>query len=197
MTLNLGPGITGGLNASVARNYFQEDVQNGSYSLIGGGFFNVRLNDYLSADVAAGLTGADYDTGGSNGDTSNLGSWYGTASLNYQISQFWSTQASAGKNYFGGLTSNYTEIIYAKQALTWQTTDKLSTNVFVGISQYKDSGGFNAQTTKTWDAGAGANYILDPRTNISMGAKYSNHDSSIEDFSYRQLQLTTSISYSF
>jgi hypothetical protein len=196
-TVNLGPGLSGGINSSVARNYFQDNVQNGSYSLIAGGFFNARFNDYLSLNSAAGFTGADYDRGGSNGDQSDLGSWYASTALTYQISEFWSIQGSLGKDYFGGITSNYTEDLYAKAAVTWQTTSQLSTTAFIGISQYKDSGGYSNQTTKTWDAGLGANYLLNPRTNISINAKYSNHDSSIQDFSYRQDQISTSISYSF
>ena len=170
---------------------------NNSTSLSVGPFLTAQINENLAFNAAVGYEFANYDTGGLSNDNSSLGSWYGSVGLNHRINDVLRETLTAGQEYLPGITSNYTQRVYANYGLTWQATDYLSVGTSLWWENLDDSDAAVRQTSNRYGVGLNLGYQLNTHASIDASYQYVLKDCDQSEFSYYQNQVTLGFRYQF
>lgn len=197
ITFNLSKTLSVGLSAEFSDTRYDQDVMNNSTSLSVGPFLTAQINENLAFNAAVGYEFANYDTGGLSNDNSSLGSWYGSVGLNHRINDVLRETLTAGQEYLPGITSNYTQRVYANYGLTWQATDYLSVGTSLWWENLDDSDAAVRQTSNRYGVGLNLGYQLNTHASIDASYQYVLKDCDQSEFSYYQNQVTLGFRYQF
>ncbi len=137
--------ITGGLQGSLSFVQYKEQIQNDSGNLQAGPFADIVLTRFLRLSLSGGYQGAVFSSSGSNGDSSNLGSYYANITFSNNLNAYVSQTLSIGREAQLGTNSNYTEVFYINHGATWRIFNNISFSTSAFFQSGKESGGVSPQ----------------------------------------------------
>ena len=126
LTYKVDQSIDTGMDFSYSNVRYQENFENNYMTVSAGPFVTAKLSDNLSLQGRVGGYFAEYAHGGLNGDNEDVSSYYLSGGVNHRINDALSESLSAGREFIPGLTSNFTERIYANYGDTWKATSQIS-----------------------------------------------------------------------
>jgi len=197
LTVKVNPTTDAGLETSFSSMRLEQGVQNNSLSMQIGPFVESKINENLSVDAHAGAELADYATGGSNGDSSNITGFYGNAGINHRINDVLTEGLTGGQEFMPGVTTNYTKRIYANYTLGWQATNSLGVAADLWWENLDDSQGTFRQTANRFGAGLTLTYNINEHFYTSLGYQYVIKDANPSYLGYSQDVVNLSLSYRF
>jgi hypothetical protein len=126
LSIKLNKTITAGISSSFSNTTYDKDVQNSNTSVSGGPFLKAQFTTNLSLDVQGGYIVTDYSHGGTNGDSQNVNSFYGSVGVNHQINEALTESLTGGRDFLPGLSSNFTQRTYVDYSIIFQATKYLN-----------------------------------------------------------------------
>jgi hypothetical protein len=125
VTFKVNQSIDTGIDLSYSNIVYEKNFENNYETISAGPFVSAKLSNNLSLQGRVGGYFADYVHGGLNGDNEDVSSYYLSGGVNHRIDTALSESLTAGREFIPGLTSNFTERIYANYADTWQATKQI------------------------------------------------------------------------
>jgi hypothetical protein len=197
VTYKINPSLSTGLSLSFSDVRYEQNVQNNYTTVQAGPFVQATLSNNLSINAQFGGYIADYATGGSNGDTSDATSYYGSIGLNHRINDYVQESLTAGKEYIPGLTSNFTERIYANYTATWQATTNINLGGNLLWENLSDSDATVRENSDRYGVGLNLNDSLTQHTTLTLNYQYLLKNANPASLSYEQNVGTVGIGYRF
>ncbi len=189
--------IEAGFGVSLDSTRYDQTVENNYTEITAGPFVSAQLSENLSVIAKGGGEIAQYGQGGSNGDTSSLESYYGSAGITHRINSALSEAVSFGREYIPGLTSNYTDRIYANYTPKWRATSLFNIAPQFWWEHLQDSGGIINETSTRFGAALNLGFTLTEHATVNFGYNYVNKNSNLKSLSYSQDVLTLGLNYQF
>jgi hypothetical protein len=197
VTVKVNPSIDAGVSLSVSDVRYEQSFENDYVSLSVGPFVNATISKNLSVDAQVGGYFADYDTGGGNGDSENVSSFYGSAGVTHRINDFLNQSATVGREFIPGLTSNFTQRVYANYTLTWQATKDINLGGNLLWENLDDSDAIFHEDSNRYGAGISANDNLNQHLTLSFNYQYLIKDANPSILDYSQNSTTVGMRYQF
>lgn len=197
ITYSIDKSIQTGLAMSVSDTRYEKNFQNDNKNLSVGPFVTATLTKSLSVTAQAGGYFTTYDKGGGNGDGQNLSSYYGSLGINHEITTNIRESLTAGREFIPGLTSNYTERLYANYTVTWQATNHLNLGANLLWENLSDSQATVHETSDRYGVGLSANDSLNDHATLSLNYQYLLKDANPSILGYVQNQVTAGLNYQF
>lgn len=198
VTYIVNPSVSVGLNGSFSDVRYEQNVQNDNTTVTIGPFIRATLSNNLTINGQFGAYLANYNTGGSNGDTTSSNtSVVGSVGLSHRINSALQESFEAGREYLPGLTTNYTERLYAEYTATWQATNYLNVGGSVIVENFTDSNGPEKETSNRYGLGLNILDNLTERTTLNLNYQYLLKDANPSDLGYEQNVGTVGFGYHF
>jgi hypothetical protein len=197
VTFKLDESISTGISASVSDVRYQQSFENDYVNESIGPFVTATLSNFLSLNAQFGGYFAQYDRGGGNGDNSDVASYYGSAGVNHRINNALSESLTVGREFLPGLTSNFTERIYARYTDTWQATKAISVGGDIFWENLTDSEATFRETADRYGAGLSLSDSLSEHATLTFNYQFLLKDSDPSYLSYYQNQGTVGMQYNF
>jgi hypothetical protein len=197
VTFHLSKTLDVGLVTALSSMRYNQDVQNNNTSITAGPFVTAQLSENISADAGLGADFANYDRGGSNGDTTNLGSFYANAGISQRVNNVISQSFTAGREFIPGVSSNYTQRIYTNYNLSWQATNFLTVGPSLWWENLHDSEAEISENANRYGAGLNLAYSLTDHSNLGLNYQYVLKNASPSIDSYEQDVVTLDFLYHF
>jgi hypothetical protein len=198
LSIRLSDAVTVGLRGTLSNVEYQQKFQNNSINYSAGAFATVQLTPYIRAEGEVGYQGADYNTGGDNGDSSQLNAPYFHLQLDHRLNRYWTEHLSTGYETQLGLTTNYTEVFYVRYAGGWRVNSRTNAGVAAYYEHSMDSPGPD-QSEHINRVGVGLRwtYSLGPKANLHFSYDFVNNASDLTGHSFYQNQVLLGIGYVF
>jgi hypothetical protein len=197
LTVKLDKSIDTGISLSFSNVRYEQSFQNNYLSLSVGPFVNATISDYLSLNAQAGGYFTDYSTGGHNGDSENISSYYGSAGVNHRINEYIRESLTVGREFLPGLTSNFTERVYANYADTWQATSTIAVDANLWWENLDDSDATFRETSNRYGVGLNFDDDLSEHATLSLDYQYILKNANPSTLSYDQNLVTLGLRYQF
>jgi hypothetical protein len=196
-TFKISKTIDAGIEVTASDSRYDKNVQNDSVTIEGGPFVTAQISENLAFNAHAGWQYSNFDTGGSNGDTEDIDSFYGNLGINHRINDVLRESLTGGQEYIPGITSNFTQRVYANYMLSWKATQFIDLSSNFWWENLEDSNASVRQTANRYGAGLTLGYKITDHANISAGYTYVLKDADPSIFSYYQNQATLGFRYQF
>jgi len=197
VTVKVDSSINTGVETSVSDVRYEQNFENDYVSLSVGPFVTAKISDNLSVDAHAGGYFSDYSTGGGNGDSQNVSSFYGNAGVTHRINDSISESATVGREFIPGLTSNFTQRVYANYTATWQATPDINVGGNLLWENLDDSDAVDREDSNRYGAGLSASDNLNQHLTLSFNYQYLIKDASPSYLGYQQNSATFGARYQF
>ena len=197
-SVRLTDAVTVGLRGTLGNVEYQENFQNNSINYSAGAFATTQLTPYIRAEGEAGYQGAHYNTGGGNGDTSQLNAPYFHLQLDHRLNRYWTQHLSTGYETQLGLTTNYTEVFYVRYDGDWRVNSRTTASVSAYYEHSMDSPGPD-QSEHINRVGVGIRwtYAIGRKANLHFSYDFVNNASDLKGYSFYQNQALLGIGYVF
>jgi predicted porin len=162
-----------------------------------GPFVSAQLTDNLALNAQAGWDYTEFSKGGANGDTQNVDSYYCSAGLNHRINDVLAESLTAGRESDPGLTTNFTERVYARYTPSWQIMPNLKLAPDFWWENLDDSDGINRQTANRFGADLNVSYQVADHVTLNVGYQYILKTSNPSSLDYTQDVVTVGLKYQF
>jgi hypothetical protein len=197
-TVKVNETIDTGVEVSVTDVRYDQSFQNDYVSESAGPFVTARLSSNLSVEGRIGGYFSQYSSGGGNGDSqSNVSSFYGSVAVNHRINDTMNESATAGREYIPGLTSNYTQRIYANYTYTWQAMKYLNLGGNILWENLNDSDATAREDSNRYGAGVSVNDSIAEHATLTFNYQYLIKDANPTFLSYYQNSTTVALRYQF
>lgn len=193
----LSQTIDVGINTMFSNMTYDHNIQNNNTSVSAGPFVNAKITENLSATAQAGWYYTDYSRGGLNGDKTDIDSFYASGGINQRVNDVVTQSLTAGREYIPGITSNFTDRIYANYSPSWQATDFLTLSGNLWWENLSDSNAIVRETANRYGVGLNLSYNVAEHQNLTLGYQFVLKDADPSLFSYYQNLLTLSYRYQF
>ena len=197
VTYNLNESIQTGVATSFTSTRYDQNIQNNNLSFTAGPFVTAHISDFLSVNAQMGAVFTNYATGGLNGDTENISSWYGNFGVTHKINDVLTQSFVAGKEYLPGVTSNFTQRVYANYGPTWQATSYLNVSANLWFENLNDSAATFSQDSNRYGAGINLGWAASDHATVSFGYQYVLKNADVPNLGYTQNQATIAVRYQF
>jgi hypothetical protein len=198
ITWKVNESISTGLSASFTDTRYQQSFQSDNTNETIGPFVSASLSKFLSVSASGGGYFTQYSGGSGNGDTtSELASYYLSFGLNHQITQYISQSLTGGKQYLPGLTSNYTERIYANYSVQWAATKEINFNASAFWESLNDSAAAFSEDSDRYGLSFAASDALTDKLNVNLGYQFILKQATPSIESYLQNVGTLGLQYNF
>jgi hypothetical protein len=197
VTYKISDSISTGLSLAFSDVRYDESFQNDYTTESAGPFVDATLSKNLSVTGQFGGYFSQFDTGGGNGDNENVVSYYGSLGINHRINEYVQESLTAGREYVPGLTSNFTERVYANYTATWQATPYFNLGGNLLWENLNDSDATIRETSNRYGAGLVANDNLTDHTSLTLQYQYLLKDANPSYLGYQQNQVTLNLYYKF
>jgi hypothetical protein len=197
LTVKVDPSIDTGLSMTLSDVRYEQNFENNYTTLSIGPFVTAKVSDNLSLQAQAGGYFSDYAKGGANGDSENVASYYGSVGVNHRINSSINEALNFGREFLPGLTSNFTERVYANYTATWQATSAINLGGNVLWENLEDSDAAFREDSNRYGAGFTVNDTLTDHATLSFNYQYLLKDASPSFLSYTQNSATVGISYQY
>jgi hypothetical protein len=191
-TLSLGIRGTGAI-VNYAKSF-----NNGGVLYSFGPFLETQITSYINFAIEGGYQGGTFDSGGLNGDSSNLGSFYARLQITHRINRYVSEKIDIGHDAILGLTSNSTSLTYARYASIWRVNSRATVNLEAFYEHGVDSpSNFDSERVNRFGVGADLDYKLGRHFTTSLGYWFLDRLSDLPDRDYYQNRALWAITYDF
>lgn len=197
VSFTISPTITTGIGASFSDVRYDQHIQNNYTTVSVGPFVTAHVTDYLSLQASGGAYFANYDTGGLNGDSSNNDSYFASGGVSHRINDVLSESLTVGRESIPGVTSNYTDRIYANYGTSWQATSYIHLGSSLWWENLDDSNSAYRETSNRYGAGLNGSYSVTDHAAISLGYQYVLKVADPSLLSYYQNSVTLGFHYQF
>ena len=197
-TVKVNESIETGIEVSVSDVRYEQSFQNDYVTESVGPFVTATVSNNLSVQGRIGGYFSQYDTGGGNGDSqSDISSFYVSAAVSHRINDTMNESATAGREYIPGLTSNYTQRIYANYTFTWQAMKYLNLGGNILWENLEDSDSFQREDSNRYGAGVSINDSITEHATLTFNYQYLIKDAEPSSLSYYQNSTTVGLRYQF
>jgi opacity protein-like surface antigen len=176
---------------------YEQNFQNDYTSFSVGPFVNATISDNLSVDAQVGGYFSDYARGGLNGDSENISSYYGSAGVNQRINDVISESLTAGREFLPGLTSNFTDRIYANYTDAWQATSLINIGANLWWENLDDSDAFSREESNRYGFGLNLVDNVTKNATLNLNYQYILKVANPNALSYYQNAVTIGFRYQF
>jgi hypothetical protein len=197
IALSFSKTIQAGISASLVSTRYDQDVENNSTQLTAGPFVSAQISENLSVIARGGWEFSNYAQGGSNGDSSNIDSFYGSAGITHRINDALTEAVSFGREYLPGITSNFTDRIYANYTPTWHATSLFDIAPQFWWESLKDSDAIVSETSTRFGAALNIGFALTEHSTATFNYAYVMKSSNLSSLNYSQDVLTLGLKYQF
>ena len=198
ITVKVNETIDTGVELSATDVRYEQSFQNDYTSLSAGPFVTARVTDHLSLEGRVGAYLSDYDTGGGNGDSqSSVSSFYGSAAVNHRLNDTMNESATLGREYIPGLTSNFTQRVYANYTYTWQAMKYLNLGGNILWENLDDSDATQHEDSNRYGAGVSAYDSISQHATLTFDYQFLIKDANPSYLSYYQNSATVGLRYQF
>jgi hypothetical protein len=193
----LGPTTTTGVEFNTSQTEFDHAVLNNNQGYGFGPFVQKRFSPHLSGNISGGYQMNTFEQTGTTGDTRDQSAFYFNLKINHQLNEYLSQNLMAGRITQQGTTSNFVDTYYIKHLGAWRIFHfgEIATELFVEHGE--ESGGSQKEDILRYGGNLSFNYQLTEKTTVSLGYRYLERSSNIEDRSFYQNAITAQINYSF
>lgn len=192
----LGGRVTVGLVSTHTITDFLQDVQNDGVTLSAGPHVNVRLSEFLSADVGVRYTISDYDQTGSIGDTDDFNgiTYYG--GVRHRLNSRTTHSLRLSKSVTPGYGSNFTDILGLQYGVSLKVLAPVTLNGTFVYESLRGSGSAGENSERyLWYLGTGLR--LSSRWNLGFGCSLGIKDSELPGRDYTQNRVTLELTRQF
>ncbi|HEV3271725.1 MAG TPA: hypothetical protein VGZ93_06035 [Candidatus Methylacidiphilales bacterium] len=197
ITIKVDPSINTGISTSFSDVRYEQNFQNNYTTVSAGPFVTATISHNLSVNAQVGGYFSNYSTGGLNGDDEDISSYYASAGVNHRINDALSESLTAGREFLPGLTSNFTQRIYANYADTWQATSTIDVNTNLWWENLDDSDAAVHELSNRYGVGLNVDDNLSKHATLSLGYQYILKDADPSTLSYYQNLGTVGFRYQF
>jgi hypothetical protein len=197
LTYKITKTIQVGLTSSLSDQTYDKNVENNSTGVQGGPFISAEITNDLSVEAQGGYDYRSYDTGGTNGDTENIDSYYWSVGVNHRLNDQFYENLAVGREYISGLTSNFTRRIYANYQLTWQATSSINISPDLWWENLNDSDSIVRQQANRYGVGLNVEYLIAEHSSLIFSYQYALKIASPSDLNYTQNVATVGYRYQF
>jgi len=197
ITVKINRTIDTGISASFSDVRYEQNFQNDYTTFSLGPFVTAKISDNLSVNGQGGGYFSNYSKGGLNGDSENISSYYASGGVNHRINAAFSESLTAGREFLPGLTSNFTERIYANYTDAWQATSFIYVAASLWWENLNDSEASFRETSNRYGCGLNVNDSLTEHATVSLGYQYILKDADPSVLSYDQNLVTAGFRYQF
>jgi hypothetical protein len=197
LTVKLDESIEAGAELSVSDVRYERHFENDYRTESAGPFVGAKISDFLSLTGQAGGYFAQYDRGAADQDTENVVSFYGSGAINHKINSALTESLTFGREYLPGLTSNFTQRIYARYTDSWQMTKTINLIADIWWENLEDSNGFFREQANRYGTDWTVQDSLSEHATVSLGYQYILKDANPSVLSYYQNQGTLDVEYRF
>ena len=197
VTVKVGDRIDVGVDASYSSVRYEKSFQNDYSTYSAGPFVSLKFSDFLSVDARVGGYLSEFSRGGGNGDSENVSSYYLSGGVNHKINNAFSEALTTGHEFLPGLTSNFTERVYANYTDTWQASEKIEVGSSLWWENLTDSNAAFRETSNRYSFGVNVTDILSTHATLSLGYQYILKDANPSELSYNQNLGTVGFRYQF
>ena len=197
LRIKVSSTIDTGVETSFSQMRYEQGVQNNSFTMLAGSFVEAKVNENLSVDAHAGVNLTDYATGGSNGSTTNITGFNGSAGINHRINDVLTEGLTAGQEFLPGVTSNFTKRIYSNYNLGWQATTNFSVNLDLWWENLQDSQANFSQNANRFGSNLTLAYNINDHMTTSLGYQGVIKNADPSSDSYAQNVVNLGFTYKF
>jgi hypothetical protein len=196
--LRLNDAVTVGLRGVGAVITYDQEFQNDGELYSFGPFIQAQLTPYLRVLVEGGYQGGSFNTGGLNGDKSNVSTFYGRLQLDHRLNRYWTDSLAVGHETTTGLTTNSTTLTYLRYAAFWRVNSRTNLNLSAFYEHADDSPAiFQSEHVDRYGFGATIDYRVGRHITLSLAYQYLNRVSDLPDRGYYQNQVFLTLGYDF
>ena len=196
-TFKISKTVDIGLAADFGDSRYDKNIQNNYTFVSVGPLVSAQLSDNLAVNAQAGYYMADFEHGGLNGDTENDSTYYASAGLTHRLSNIFSESATVGREAIPGITSNFTERIYANYSIGWQATEHLNLGSNIWWENLTDSQALARETANRYGIGLSLKYNITEHTSLDAGYQFVIKDADPSSLSYYQDLFSLGVRYQF
>jgi hypothetical protein len=132
-------------------------------------YASLTLSSYLSLKVSGGGFFSQYDDTGGNRDSSSSNATYvGSIAINHEINSAFSQALTVGREQIPGITSNFTDRIYANYGDSWQVTKTINVGPSLFWENLTDSSASTRETSNRYGIGINVADTLSDHLTMSL-----------------------------
>jgi hypothetical protein len=163
-----------------------------------GPFLEAQLTPYINLSIEGGYQGGTFDSGGLNGDSSNLSSFYARLQITHRVNRYMTEKFDIGHDAILGLTSNTTRLTFARYSALWRLNSKTTLDLEAFYEHGVDSpSSFESERVNRFGAGVNLDYKLGRHLTTSLGYWFVDRTSDLPDRDYYQNRVLWAITYDF
>ncbi|MEM7145817.1 MAG: hypothetical protein AAF591_11840 [Verrucomicrobiota bacterium] len=183
-----------GVEAGYYHVDYEENVNNSSDNITLGPFFSAPVSEYTQFRVAGGWQWGNFSNTGSNGDTSQLSSWFANILVENQLNAYLQQSFAVGRGSNVGVASNYTNQTWGRYGLTTRLNQ---TFLSAGVTLIKqsDSGGSFSRDVDRFGIDASVTHPLGEMLTLYAGYYYGNNDSNFLTSQFVQHRFNIDLAY--
>jgi hypothetical protein len=193
----VNPTIKAGLQATTTITQYKQNFQNNSGVTSIGPFVEADLTDNTKITSGVGLQLGQFDSGGGNGDSSNLNGFYANVMVTNKLNKYFSQSLSLGHDSELGVTSNFYTTDYIRHTANWNIINHVSLGSQLFFEHIVESGGVVDETLNRFGAGITAGYQITQKLTSTVGYTYTQKVSNSSLLDYIQNSLVLTLSYQF
>jgi hypothetical protein len=197
VTFKVDKTIDTGIETSFSDVRYDQNFQNDYTSVSAGAFVTAELTQNLSVNAHAGSYSAYYATGGLNGDTENVSSFYGSAGVNHRINAALSESLTAEREDIPGLTSNFTQRTYVNYTNAWKAAEYINVGSTLWWENLEDSDAVTHETSNRYGVGLNLDYMVTKQATLNIDYQYVLKNADPSSLDYYQNSVTTGLRYQF
>jgi hypothetical protein len=192
-----------GLEASASVTRYDLAIQNGSTSYSGGGFAEWQMTRNVRITARGGPTIYDFQSNGRSQSQNNLSSYYASAQIEHNLTEFISHQFSVDRSVQLGLNmgSEYLQELKFDYSIIWQLTQSLTLNPVVSYTIGSQPWVVGSQSlTENYDQFGGsfcAGWLITKKLRGSLSYSYWKRESNLTGRNYADNALTLRLDYHF
>jgi len=198
VTFKLNKTMEAGLSASVSAIRYDQDIQNNYTQFQAGPFITDEVSDNLSLQAQIGWDYTKFAQGGLNGDTTqSVSSPYGNAGITHRVNDALKESLTVGREFLPGITSNYTDRIYANYTPTWHATSLFDIAPQLWWENLNDSAATVRETSNRFGLNFNIYLAVTQHASVNLGYSYVIKRSDQTSLNYYQDVITLGLNYQF
>lgn len=193
----LGPDTTLGVFGNTGFTSYAGDFNNDSITHTAGVFADSRITDYIRGNLSVTYNLGDFDSGGTNGDSSNLGQVGFNGLLSHRINEKMTHSLSGGRAAQLGTSSNFYSRYYVRHSADWEVIRDvaLGTNAFAEFVD--ESGGTGSESFTRWGGGIRALYRWNEHFTTGLSYQFTEKLSDEVNRDYFNNRVILDLNYRF
>jgi hypothetical protein len=187
-----------GIRGTAALINYRTNFKNNGVLYSFGPYLEAQITPYVNISIEGGYQGGSFDSGGLNGDSSDLNSFYARLQIAHRMNRYLTERLEVGHDAVLGLASNTTKVTYATYSAMWRVNSKATVDMEALYQHGNDSPStFESERVNRFGAGANLEYKLGRHLSTSLGYWFIDRTSDLPDRDYYQNRVLWSISYDF